>query len=65
MKKDKLHSKNKEQTSGFSGSWGATISRAGSTVSDGRLPETDQDMVNSGDPEVSALPIKPFPKIVL
>jgi len=65
MKKYKLVYINKKQTSGFSCSRGATISFAGSAVSDGRLPETDQDMVNSGDPEVSALPNRSFPQIIL
>jgi hypothetical protein len=65
MKKDKLIYINKEQTSGFSCSWGATISFAGSAVSVGRLPETDQDMVNSGDPEGSAPPNRSFPEIIL
>jgi len=65
MKKSKLIHLNKKLTSGFSCSWGATISFAGSAVSDGRLPETDQDMVNSGNPEVSAMTNRFFAKIRL
>lgn len=65
MKKNKLLYINKEQTSGFSHFRGATISFAGSAVSDVRLPETVKDMVNSENPEVSDLLRRLYLKITL
>jgi hypothetical protein len=65
MKKSKLFDINKEQPSGFSQLWGATISFAGSAVSDGRSPGTDKDMVNLENPEVSGLPNRFSPEIAL